>query len=93
MSIGKLLESLSQRILVGRFLVGRLGVQSVASASPQDSCKDPARGSRIRLDMRFWQNVGDLWPFCENPVYPDPVWKPANIGQQVVQYVTISLGC
>ena len=22
---------------------------------------------------------GDLWPFCENPVCPDPVWKPVII--------------
>ena len=32
MSIGKFLESLSQAILAGRFLVGRLGVGSVLDA-------------------------------------------------------------
>ena len=20
----------------------------------------------------------DLWPFCENPVCPDPVWRPVT---------------
>ena len=26
------------------------------------------------------QNVWDLWPFCENPVCPNPVWKPVIQG-------------
>ena len=25
---------------------------------------------------KLWQDVGDSWPFCENPVCPDPVRKP-----------------
>ena len=36
MSIGNFLESLSQAILVGRFLVGRLGVLSVSLSSTLD---------------------------------------------------------
>ena len=26
---------------------------------------------------KLWQNVRDLRPFCDNPVCPGPVWKPA----------------
>ena len=25
----------------------------------------------------------EMWPFCENPVCPDLVWKPANAGPGV----------
>ena len=30
----------------------------------------------VRTQSRLWQNVGNLWPFRENPVCPEPVWKP-----------------
>ena len=28
--------------------------------------------------LKHGQNVGNLWPFCENPVCPDTVRKPVN---------------
>ena len=31
------------------------------------------------LKQMIWQTVGDVWPFCENPGCPDPVWKPVRI--------------
>ena len=32
---------------------------------------------RARTQSNTCQNSRNLWPFCENPVRPDPVWKPA----------------
>ena len=27
----------------------------------------------VRTEIKVWQNVADLWPFCKNNVCPDPV--------------------
>ena len=35
-------------------------------------------GNTCKLKSKMWQSVGNLWPFCENPVCPDPVWKSVN---------------
>ena len=32
----------------------------------------------VRTKNKRLQHVGDLWPFCENPVCPDPVWEPVD---------------
>ena len=32
----------------------------------------------VRTQNKIWQYVGNLWPFYDNPVCPDPVWKPVT---------------
>ena len=32
----------------------------------------------VRIQDNIWQNIGDLLPFYEDPVCPDPVWKPVK---------------
>ena len=34
---------------------------------------------RVRAQNNILQNVRDLWPCYENPVCPDPVWKPVKV--------------
>ena len=36
----------------------------------------------VRTLDNMWQTAGDLWPFCENPVCPDPVWKAGELETQ-----------
>ena len=33
----------------------------------------------VRTRSKISQNAGNLWPFCENPVCPNPVWKPVTV--------------
>ena len=38
----------------------------------------------VRAQNKMLQrNVEDLWPFCENPVCPDPVWEPVKYKKSV----------
>ena len=36
-------------------------------------------GNMCALNSNYDKHVRDLRPFCENPVCPDPVWKPVTI--------------
>ena len=32
----------------------------------------------VRTETKVLQHVWNLWPFCANPICPDPVWKPVS---------------
>ena len=44
----------------------------------QHSAKCDKMWQHVRTQKQIWQNVRNLRPFCENPVCPDPVWKPVT---------------
>ena len=37
-------------------------------------------GNVCALKTTRYNMCGDLWPFCDNPFCPDPIWKPVTKG-------------
>ena len=82
-SIGNFPEMLSQAILVGIILVGRLGVPSECQEKAVKQGRAVCLGLfsypvLMAADILLYQaraTRGKLQYFCDDPVCPDPVWK------------------
>ena len=58
---------------------GRLALRRLPGpVDPPFTAFRPRRGRDKRGRRRKLLNVGDLWPFFENPACPDSIWKPVT---------------